>query len=315
MPDVFFKRHILHLIIFAASLAVYIFVFALFAKETAAACAEIYRFNHTSCREAVVAATDPKPSGDSFYNLNGVESLFGNGKRLFCDAYMVKDGVTYSDNAILFDGTVNSGECFISKNAAKEYGLKIGDEITVKEKNAAYRVAGYLAAQVGLDGRYGYDGVILLSFNAELTVGAKYSNLSGACDVYYGRENSTFLKNLKKTAMQNIAAAAIFAAAAYAVCFAVCEYFIFSQRYSDYTLMNNEGLSARKLLARITLDTFFKYVFPLMLVMAFFAPSPGYYGKFYLLPSAIYLLFAAIVCGGYSLILRRRFTKCHKIRA
>ena len=52
LPGVFFRRYAPHIIIFAVSLAVYIFVFAFFAKETAAACAEIYRYNHTTCREA-----------------------------------------------------------------------------------------------------------------------------------------------------------------------------------------------------------------------------------------------------------------------
>ena len=315
IAGVFFRRYALHFIIFVVSLAVYIFVFALFANETAAACAEIYRFNNTSCKEAVVADTDPKPDGDSFYNLNGIISLVGNGKRLFCDAYMVKEGVTYDDNAILFNGTLKAGECLISKNAAKEKGIETGDEIFVKDSIAGYRVAGYLAPQTGLDGRYGYDGVILLAYNAELISGAKFSNLSGECDVYYGRQSSTFLKNLKRAAVRNITAAAIFAAAAYAVCFAVCEYFMFSPRYKDYFLMNNEGLPARKLFARITLDTFIKFVLPLLPVVAIFAVSLGYYGKFYLLPTAIYFAFAAVTGGVYSLLLFGRLTKCHKIRA
>ena len=314
LPGVFFRRYAPHIIIFAVSLAVYIFVFAFFAKETAAACAEIYRYNHTTCREAVVSASDPKPDGDSFYNLNGNIALSGNGKRLFCDAYMTKNGVTYRDNAILFDGAVNPGECLISKNSASAVGLKPGDEIVVKDKNVSYRIIGYLAPQTGLDGKYGYDGVIVLAYNDELVGGAKYSNLSDECDVYYGRESSTFLINLKEAATQDIIVAAIFAAAAFVVCFAVCEYFIFSPRYSDYFLMNNEGLPARKLSARIILDTFIKYLLPLLPTIAIFFSSLWFYGKFYLLPAAIYFVFAAVFGGGYSLILRRRLTKCHRIR-
>ncbi len=314
IPGVFFRRYALHVIIFAASLAVYIFVFAFFAKETAAACAEIYRYNHTTCRETVVSASDPKPDGDSFYNLNGIVSLHGNGKRVFCDAYMTKDGVTYGDNAILFEGRLNAGECLISKNSASEAGLETGDEIVVKDKNVTYRIVGYLLPQAGLDGRYGYDGVMVLAYNGELAAGAKYSNLSDECDVYYGRESSTFLINLKNAATRTITAAAIFAAAAFVVCFFVCEYFMFSPRYSDYFLMNNEGLPARKLSARITLDTFIKYLLPLLPTIAIFFASLRYYGKFYLLPAAIYFVFAALFGGVYSLILRRRLTKCYRIR-
>lgn len=314
LPGVFFRRYALHIIIFAVSLAVYIFVFAFFANETAAACAEIYRYNHTTCREAVVASSDPKPGGDSFYNLNGNIALIGNGKRLFCDAYMTKDGVTYRDNAILFNDAVNSGECLISKNSASAVGLKPGDKIVVKDKNVSYRIAGYLAPQAGLDGKYDYGGVIVLAYNDELVGGAKYSNLSDECDVYYGRESSIFLINLKEAAMKNIITAAVFAAAAFVVCFAVCEYFIYSSRYSDYLLMNNEGLPARKLSARITLDTFIKYLLPLLPTIAIFFASLWFYGKFYLLPAAIYFIFAALFGGVYSLILRRRLTKCHRIR-
>ncbi len=314
LPGVFFKRYALHAVIFTVSLAVYIFVFVFFAKETAASCAEIFRFNHTSCRETVVSASDPDPDGDTFYNLNGILSLTGKGRRLFCDIYMSKDGVTYRDNAILFNGSVKAGECFIGKNTAAEYGLEAGDEIAVNGKNAAYRIAGYLPPQTGLDGRYAYDGVILLAYDGELTAGAKYSNLSGERDVYYGRESSTFLTNLKEAATQKIVSAAIFSAAAYAVCFAVCEYFMFSPRYSDYALLNNEGLPARKLLARIMLDNFVKYVLPLCFAAAGFSASLWYYGKFYFLPALMYAAFSCLACGVYSLTLKRRMTKCRRIR-
>lgn len=313
IPSVFFRRYALHFAIFAAAIAVYIFVFAFFAKETAASCAEIYRFNHTTCREIVIASSDPKPDGDTFYCLNGA-AVSGSGKRLFCDVYMTKEGVSYRDNAVLFDGTLNSGDCLISRNVAAENGLAIGDEITLKDKTATYRIAGFLAPQSGLDGRYDYDGVILLAYSADLAEGANYANLSGELDSYYGKLSNTFLRRLKEKADGKIAVAAAVSAAAYLVLFGVCEYFLFSLRYSDYVLMNNEGLPRPKLFARIILDNFVKFVLPLLLTAAGFAASLGYYGGFYYLSAAIYFGFAAILSGVYSLLVLGRLTKCHKIR-
>ena len=313
IPSVFFRRYALHFAIFAAAIAVYIFVFAFFAKETAASCAEIYRFNHTTCREIVIASSDPKPDGDTFYCLNGA-SVSGGGKRLFCDVYMTKEGVSYRDNAVLFDGTLNSGDCLISRNVAAENRLAVGDEITLKDKTATYRIAGFLAPQSGLDGRYDYDGVIILAYSADLAAGANYANLSGELDTYYGKLSNTFLRRLKEKAVRRIAVAAAISAAAYLVLFAVCEYFLFSPRYSDYVLMNNEGLPRPKLFARIILDNFVKFVLPLLLTAAGFAASLGYYGGFYYLSAAIYFGFAAILSGVYSLLVLGRLTKCHKIR-
>ena len=313
IPSVFFRRYALHFAIFAAAIAVYIFVFAFFAKETAASCAEIYRFNHTTCREIVIASSDPKPDGDTFYCLNGT-LVSGSGKRLFCDVYMTKEGVSYRDNAVLFDGTLNSGDCLISRNVAAENGLAVGDEIALKDKTATYRIAGFLMPQSGLDGRYDYDGVILLSYSADLAAGANYANLSGELDSYYGKLSNTFLRRLKEKAVGRIAVAAAISAAAYLVLFAVCEYFLFSPRYSDYVLMNNEGLPCPKLFARIILDNFVKFVLPLLLTAAGFAASLGYYGGFYYLSAAIFFGFAAILSGAYSLLVLGRLTKCHKIR-
>lgn len=314
IPGAFFRRYAFHFVIFAASLAVYIFVFAFFAKETAAACAELYRFDNTTCREAVVSSSDPKEDGDSFYNLNGIVSFTCKGKRLFCDAYMTKNGVRYDDNAILFRGALNDGECLISRNAAKEYGLGKGDEIVADGAKTMYRIVDFLTPQSGLDGRYGYDGVMVLAYNDALTAGAKYSNLSGECDVYYGRESSTFLVNLRGKAVEKIVTAAIIAAAAYVACFAVCEYFMFSPRYKDYVLLNNEGLPRRKLMAKITFDNLVRYALPLLVTAAGFSVSLGYYGGFYLLPAAIYFAFSVISGVTYSAVLIGRLTKCHKIR-
>lgn len=314
IPQIFIRRYLLHFIIFVASLVVCIFVYAFCGDEASASYAEIYRFNHTSCREAVITTVDPKPDGDSFYSLGGIYSFIGNDSRLFCDAYMTKEGITYRDNAILFDGTLTPGECLISKNAAAEYDLELGDEITERETGATYRVGGFLTVQVGLDARHEYGGVILFSYNPTLTSRAEYANLSGELDVYYGRQTSTFLVNLKDEAVEKLAVVATISIAAFFACFAVCEIFLFSPRHADYAIMNNEGVPRIKLVARVLIDGIIKYVLPAVIVTIIGAFFIGYYGKFYFLPARVYVGIALLAVTAQSLILTRRLTKCRKIR-
>lgn len=317
-PNLFFKRYFIHFAIGLISLIVFSFVFYFFSGETSSSVAELYRFRHTDCKEAVFTTSDPKENGDSFYLLNGKYWLLGNGKRIFCDTYMVKPNVNYSDNAILFDGQVEDGKMLICKNAATEYDLKIGDEIRVysdaSDTGIQYVIGGYLIPQTGLDGRYANGGAVVLSYQEGLTNGVGYANLSSELDSYYGLETSTFLINLKEKAERGLIKCALLSVLFYLVAFAVSEYFLSSPRYFNYVLLNNEGLPRRKLFIKIFSDTLIKYSLPLLISGLLFLPKYLGYGSFFMGPVALFFAFSVLFSLGFSYVLLRRLTKCYKIK-
>ncbi len=303
------RTYVFHALIALIAFVVDILVFQFCAENATEACAEIKRICDAPHSEIVFSGE--VYGEDSFFYLKQQHIVGSAQTNVSCDIFMVTPGLTYKNNDIYFDGTLESGTCAVSLNLAQAYGLKIGDEARIAGTEKTFEVVRYIAAQSGIDKDYMRDGIAVLSYDGEL-LSKQYSYVSFATDGD-GYRSLLSLVMIADWEAENVSSVLICAAVftlAFAATMAVCEFFLFSPRRRDYSVLVSMGGKARKLFGAVWFENAVKYLAPVVITAAVYSSRLWCYGAMYAIPTLYAFVVGLAAITAYSLISVWRLYKC-----
>lgn len=299
------RAYIPHALIVLIALTAYVLIFQFVMGNATRDVAELRRVKDSPVNEIVYAAE--KNVGETFYYLKNYAVAGGNNQNAVSDVLMLMPVTTYGANSVYFDGTLPVGSCAVSANIAARYQLNVGDFARILGTEKRFCVERVITAQAGLDEEYMHDGIVILSYDAELLdKGFLYLTFGNDGDAYRSLDRLIFVEDLAEGRVLSLALYALAALGVIAAVMIVCECLLFRARRYDYATLMLLGERKNSLFAKIWGENLLKYVIPAFLVAAIYGISYTCYAMAYWLPAAAFVAVCVVATVVYSLILTRR---------
>ncbi len=325
--NTFVRKYMFQFLIFLFSLILLMVLSAFISEKATKNHAQMVRFQATEFNEIVFSSV---PNFDeAFYNFNGNASAYTkNGKRMLCDILMTDNERTYEKNPLYLKHTPEEGCCAISENLAFQFGLSVGDllKLTVGSDNTAFefQISDILPAQSGIDEKYSFYGVLILSENTDFIENGRYiyTSFTKDGDEYHGllndaKRNIIYTENIIKEAKNQLLIYALVAIVVFSAAIALFEIIIFSKigkKYRDYSILVSYGIPQKRFFGVVYRDMFIKYLLPLIIIFVIGFVQFSYYRISYILPSGIFAAIGVIFITVFTFIIVRREMQCLKIK-
>ena len=307
------RAYIPHLTIFVTVFLAYTLLFAFIAGRSVRALAELYRINDAPHSEIIFSGQ--KNGSDSFYYLKNYSIYGETGENALSDVFMLMPGHVYSENDVYFRGELEAGTCAVSANIAARYGLSEGDTAGVMGTDKTFTVSRVITAQSGIDSDYRHEGIIILSYDAELldrdylfvsfdTDGDNYSSLA----------RLVYVEEMAEENIKGIVHYGFVAIMAIILSMILCEIFIFSRFFRctrDYAVMASLGERKNGLYVRSFADNTLKYTVPSLAVCLVYGITYSCYGSVYTNICVCFIFLCVFASAIYSFFSVRRLYKCH----
>ena len=215
--------------------------------------------------------------GDCYLSLNGQTFVTKEGeKNLSVDIFMQLDSSNYDEDFFAVNEPINPGECVISKNVAKDYGINVGDKLSCKLYSDGFVVTGIIDAYEGIDDKYLHEGICLIGYSSSLIPpeNAHYVTFTANADGIFGLERVIFLKNRITTIRDTITKNAIMFVCSCLLMTLFEEIFIYRKRKFDYKKDLDTGKNKTSVFGNLVLDSIIKYCLPfaigMLVLMSYF---------------------------------------------
>ena len=299
------RTYWIHVLIALTVLVVDAFIFVFFAEAATSACAEIKRVSDAPHNEIVFS--DMQCGEDSLFYLKQSHVVGAKDTNVSCDIFMLQPEHTYEKNDLYFTGTLEAGTCAVSQNLARQYGLRLGDSAKIVGTDKSFIVSRFLKAQSGIDNEYLHEGIILVSYDAELLERPhSFVSFSTDGDAYPSLISLVYIKDWAAANARKIVIYAAVSFAAFLATAALCEWLLFPRRRRDYHVLVSLGRSPRRLFFDVWLENIFKYIPAPAALAAGFSSSLSCFGAMYAAPILFYLGLRLVCITVYSFIFTRR---------
>lgn len=299
------RAYVPHALIVLIALAAYVLIFQFVMGSATRDVAELWRVKDSPVNEIVYAGE--QNVGESFYYLKNYAVAGGTNQNAVSDVLMLMPDAVYGANSVYFAGTLPEGSCAVSANIAARYGLEVGESARVLGTEKHFRVERVITAQAGLDEEYLHDGIVILSYDAELLdKGYLYLTFGNDGDAYRALDQLIFVEDLAEGRVRSLVLYTLAALCVIAVVMTACECLLFRARRHDYATIMLLGEREICLFARIWGENLLKYAIPSLLTAAIFGVSYTCYALAYWLPAAAFAVVCLAATAVYSLILTRR---------